>query len=148
MTEAIKSEILVFICHQCIPAGTRVPRQWTEDGVHVRVIELPCSGKVDAQYLFHALEGGARGLLVVTCPRGDCRLAQGNYRAEIRMLTVQRLLEEIGLEPQRAALLQCGPQDNLENLIQVAVKDLCALRESPLCTARQPVSEATTDTAT
>jgi len=148
MTEAIKSEILVFICHQCIPAGTRVPRQWTEDGVHVRVIELPCSGKVDAQYLFHALEGGARGLLVVTCPRGDCRLAQGNYRAEIRMLTVQRLLEEIGLEPQRAALLQCGPQDNLENLIQGAVKDLCALRESPLCTARQPVSEATTDTAT
>ena len=148
MTEAIKSEILVFICHQCIPTGTSVPRQWTQDGVHVRVIELPCSGKVDAQYLFHALEGGAQGLLVVTCPRGDCRLAQGNYRAEIRMLTVQRLLEEIGLEPQRAALLQCGPQDNLENLIQVAVKDLCALRESPLCTARQPVSEATTDTAT
>ncbi len=132
MSETLQSEILVFICHQCIPAGTRVPRQWTEDGVHVRTLELPCSGKTDAQYLFHSVEGGARGLLVVTCPKGDCHLAQGNYRAEMRVKTVQRLLSEIGMESERAVLVHCGPQDDLEGMIRAEVSKLCALGESPL----------------
>ncbi len=135
MSDSVQSEIMVFICHQCIPAGTHLPRQWTEDGVHVRTVELPCSGKTDAQYLFHSIEAGARGFLVVTCPKGDCRLSQGNYRAEVRVRTVQRLLAEIGLESERAAFIHCGPQDDLEGLIRAAVKDLRALGESPLCAA-------------
>jgi F420-non-reducing hydrogenase iron-sulfur subunit len=126
----------VFICHQCKPAGTRLPRQWMEEGVRVRTLELPCSGKTDAQYMFHSLEGGARGFLVVTCPKGECHLSQGNYRAEMRVGTVQRLLGEIGLEPERAALVHCGPQDDLEAMIRVEVKKLCALGESPLCAAK------------
>ncbi|MFA6245235.1 MAG: hydrogenase iron-sulfur subunit, partial [Candidatus Hydrogenedentales bacterium] len=116
MSERIHSEILVFICHQCIPASSHLPHQWTEEGVHVRAFELPCSGKTDTQYLFHALEGGARGVLVVTCLHGDCRLSQGNYRAEVRVRTVQRLLAEIGLESERSALIHCGPQDDLKGL--------------------------------
>ena len=142
MSESLHPDISVFICHQCIPAGVRLPRQWTEQGalgeagVHVRVFELPCSGKTDAQYMFHAIESGARGFLVVTCPQGECRLAQGNYRADMRVRTVQRLLAEIGLEPERAALIHCGPQDGLEEMVHGAVKKLCALGESPLCAAR------------
>jgi F420-non-reducing hydrogenase iron-sulfur subunit len=137
MSETIHSEILVFICHQCIPAGSKLARQWTEDGVHVRTLELPCSGKTDAQYLFHSIEGGARGFLVVTCPKGECHLIQGNYRAEIRVKTVQRLLSEIGLEPDRAVLFHCGPQDDLEDMIRTEVKKLCALSGSPLSAAQQ-----------
>jgi len=137
MSESIRSEILVFICHQCIPSGTRIPRQWTEDGTHVRTLELPCSGKTDAQYLFHSIEGGARGFLVVTCPKGDCHLSQGNYRADMRVKTVQRLLSEIGMEPERAALIYCGPQDDLEGMVRAEVKKLCALGESPLCAPQQ-----------
>jgi len=135
MSEGTQSEILVFVCHQCIPAGTRVPRQWSQDGVHIRTVEIPCSGKTDAQYLFHAIEGGALGFLVVACPAGECRLAQGNYRAQIRVHTVQRLLAEIGLEPERAALLHCGPDDDLEGMIRGAVKDMCALGANPLAAA-------------
>ena len=136
MSEAVHSEILVFICHQCIPAGSSVARQWTENGVHIRSIELPCSGKTDAQYLFHAIEGGVRGILVVTCRHGECRLSQGNYRAEMRIQTVRRLLNEIGLESERAAFIHCGPEDDIESLIRTSVKEICALGESPLCAAQ------------
>ena len=136
MSEAVHSEILVFMCHQCIPAGSNVARQWTENGVHIRSFELPCSGKTDAQYLFHAIEGGARGILVVTCRHGECRLSQGNYRAEVRIRTVQRLLKEIGLEPERSALIHCGPEDDIKSLISASVKEMCALGESPLCAAQ------------
>ncbi len=92
---------------------------------------------MDAQYLFHNLEGGGYGLCVVACPEGQCRLAQGNYRARIRVQTVQRLLAEIGLEPQRIDLLHCDPNDppdHLDKIVRQAVRRLCALGKSPIGT--------------
>jgi coenzyme F420-reducing hydrogenase delta subunit len=94
---------------------------------------------MDCQYLFHALEGGTRGVCVVACPKGECHLAQGNYRAEIRVRTVQRLLQEIGLEPQRAELLHGSaddPPQEIERRVRGAVERICAYGESPLRTAR------------
>jgi len=132
MSEILDTSVSVFICRQCIPQSKHLPRQWTQDGVHVQARELPCSGKTDAQYLFHAIEVGARGVLVVTCPQGECRLAQGNYRAEVRIRTVRRLLGEIGMEPERAALVRCAPDDDLEGLVCDAVSKFCALGESPI----------------
>jgi F420-non-reducing hydrogenase iron-sulfur subunit len=134
MSECVETGVSVFICRQCIPQGAHLPRQWTQDGVHVRTKELPCSGKTDAQYLFHAIEAGARGVLVVSCPQGECRLSQGNYRAEVRVRTVRRLLEEIGMEPDRAVLIRCAPDDDLEGLVRNAVSKFCILGESPICT--------------
>jgi len=139
MSESRPPGIAVYICHRCIPDGARFPRQWTQEGVHVQVHELPCSGKTEAQYLFHAMEAGARGCVVITCPKGECHLAQGNYRAEVRVGTVQRLLSEIGMEPERALLERCGPGDDLDGLARDAVSRICALGESPIRVARSIV---------
>jgi coenzyme F420-reducing hydrogenase delta subunit len=139
MNESRHPGIAVYICHRCIPDGVRFPRQWTQEGVHVQVHELPCGGKTEAQYLFHAMEAGARGLLVITCPKGECHLAQGNYRAEVRVGTVQRLLTEIGMEPERALLARCAPGDDLDGLVRDAVSRICALGESPIRAARSTV---------
>jgi coenzyme F420-reducing hydrogenase delta subunit len=84
---------------------------------------------MDGQYLLHAFEGGIRGLCVAACPRGECRLAQGNYRAEVRVHTVARLLSEIGLEPGRVELIHISPNDpadRLEPLVRDAVKRVSA----------------------
>ena len=132
MTEPLHPSVSVYICHQCIPEGGRLPRQWTQEGVHVQVQELPCSGKTDGQYLFHAIEAGARGLLVVTCPEGKCRLSQGNYRADVRVRTVRRLLAEIGMEPERAVLLHCAPDDDLAEMVRNTVEQFRALGENPM----------------
>ena len=142
MKRASHPGVAVYVCHQCIPENGRLPRQWTQEGVHVQVAELPCSGKTDAQYLFHAIESGARGLLVVTCPHGECRLVQGNYRAEIRVRTVQRLLAEIGIAPERAALVHCGPDDDLDGLVRDAVTKFCAMGESEIHGSDTPKSES------
>jgi len=130
--------ISVYVCHRCIPQGSHLPRQWTQDGIRVQVTVLPCSGKTDGQYLFHAIEAGAQGLLVVTCPRGECHLSQGNYRAEIRIRTLRRLLAEIGLEPERAELVHCAQNDDLKRLILDAVNRFCALGKSPVLQSPAP----------
>lgn len=77
-----------------------MPRQWKHCGMGVQVREVPCSGKIDGQYLMHAFEGGAPGVCVVACPKGECMLAQGNHRAEVRVNTVKNLLGEVGLNPE------------------------------------------------
>ena len=135
MTERVSKDVVVYLCHNCIPGGEKLPRQWRQDGAHVLAQEIPCSGKIDVQYLFHAFESGIRGICVVACPNGECSLAQGNYRAEVRVKTVQRLLEEIGMEPQRIELLHVSPDDNpahLESIIRETIDRFCALGNSPI----------------
>ena len=130
MAQSAAPDIVVYICCNCLAQGARLPRQWQQDGAHVLVREVPCSGKMDAQYLFHAFEGGSRGLCVVACPKGECHLAQGNYRAEIRVRTLQRLLTEIGLEEERIELLHVSPSDppdRLEPLVREAVQRVSAM---------------------
>jgi F420-non-reducing hydrogenase iron-sulfur subunit len=128
-------DVVVYVCHRSIPPGTSSRRQWKHDGARVVVHTAPCSGKMDGQYLLHALEGGARGLCIVACPKGECHLGQGNYRAEIRIRTIQRLLGEAGLEPERAELLHSSPNDppeRFDDLLHNAVERICALGENPI----------------
>jgi len=130
MVQSTSPDVVVYICCNCIARDARLPRQWQRDGAQVVVREVPCSGKMDGQYLLHAFEGGSRGLCVVACPKGECHLAQGNYRAEIRVRTVQRLFTEIGLEVERLELLHVSPNDppdRLEPLVRDAVQRVCAL---------------------
>ena len=83
MAEPVQPDIVVYVCQNCIPEDGGMPLQWNQDGAHVLVRQIPCSGKIDAQYLFHALEAGCHGLCVVACSRGKCRLGEGNYRPAI-----------------------------------------------------------------
>jgi coenzyme F420-reducing hydrogenase delta subunit len=132
--EPVSPDIAVYVCTNCFSPPGRLPRQWTQGDAHVLVREVPCSGKMDAQYLLHALEGGARGLCVVACPKGQCQLSQGNYRAEIRVGTIRRLLAEMGAEPERAELVHCSaddPPDRLRQVVREAVERICALGPSP-----------------
>jgi F420-non-reducing hydrogenase iron-sulfur subunit len=139
MSELLSPDVVVYVCANCLPQGVQLPRQWQVDGARILVREVPCSGKMDAQYLLHALEGGGRGCCVVACPKGECHLAQGNYRAEIRVQMIQRLLGEVGLEAERVELLHVSPDDDprwTEQLVRGAVRRICTVGESPLYAAR------------
>jgi coenzyme F420-reducing hydrogenase delta subunit len=113
------SEVAVYLCKNSMPDVGKFPVQWTEAGVHVRVKLVPCSGKIDIQYMLHALETGMDGVFVITCPHGECTLTQGNYRADIRVHTLQKLLEEIGLDTGCAAIVQCESGTSVERLKEV-----------------------------
>ncbi|NOY79658.1 MAG: hydrogenase iron-sulfur subunit [Kiritimatiellaeota bacterium] len=113
MPAAFLPDVIVYVCRNSLPGSDRAgPRRWRQAGLDVVLRELPCSGKTDPQYMLHALQSGTQGLCVVTCPPGTCRLAQGNYRAKVRVRTVQRLLEEIGMDPARAALIHATADDS------------------------------------
>jgi coenzyme F420-reducing hydrogenase delta subunit len=140
MAEPVTPDVVVYVCRNSLPNGGHLPRQWKRDGFHVLVREVPCSGKIDLQYLFHALEAGVHGICVVACPEGECHLVQGNYRAELRLRALQRLVAEIGLEPERLVLLHSSSDASAEDIqgqIEGAVRRFHALGESPVSHANR-----------
>jgi coenzyme F420-reducing hydrogenase delta subunit len=72
----------------------------------IKTVPVPCSGKIDILYLAKAFEKGAEGVVILTCPRGECRYLEGNLRAKRRIESIGALLEEIGLEEGRTTAIQ------------------------------------------
>jgi coenzyme F420-reducing hydrogenase delta subunit len=99
----------VFYCSNNLEAD-QFDGLGSQEGDTVRTISLPCSGKVDVPYLIKAFETGADGVVVVTCPKNECRHFEGNLRAHKRAEAVESLLEEIGLPAGRMAVFECGQQ--------------------------------------
>ena len=89
-------KIYLFYCSNSLDAeGLSQCRDELKDH-QLKIISLPCSGKVDIPYLVKAFETGADGIVIVTCELGQCRHLEGNMRAEKRVEAVDSLLEEIG----------------------------------------------------
>ena len=72
----------------------------------LRLIPLPCSGKIDILYLTKAFETGADGVAVVTCQQGECQYLEGNLRARKRAEAIDTLLEEIGVGRGRMIIIE------------------------------------------
>jgi len=95
-------EITAFMCIYCgyMAADTagslRIPYP-----SNVKLIRLPCTGKTDPRYILKAFEDGADGVYVVACPLGNCHHVRGNERGLQRVKRTQKILGEIGLEPER-----------------------------------------------
>jgi coenzyme F420-reducing hydrogenase delta subunit len=71
---------------------------------NIKIIRMPCTGKVDVMHLLRCLQKGADGAYVVGCLEGTCHYNEGNLRARERVQYVQKLLEEIGLEGDRVRM--------------------------------------------
>ena len=68
---------------------------------NVKIIRIPCSGKIDILYILKAFEDGADGVYVAGCEEGSCHFIEGNFRAKRRVEHLKKLLVEIGLESER-----------------------------------------------
>jgi coenzyme F420-reducing hydrogenase delta subunit/ferredoxin len=68
---------------------------------NVRIIRVPCSGKVDITYLLRAFEAGADGVIVAGCLEGGCHFVEGNYHAKDRVNFARTLLGAVGINPDR-----------------------------------------------
>ena len=70
----------------------------------VKVIQVPCTGRVDIIHLLKAIEDGADGVYVAGCLEGECHFLSGNLKARKRVNYVKKVLEEMGIEPERVEM--------------------------------------------
>jgi coenzyme F420-reducing hydrogenase delta subunit len=94
--------IVAFVCNWCTYAGADLAgTSRLKYAANVRVVRVPCSGRVDPLYVVKAFERGADGVLVSGCHPGDCHYAEGNYYARRRWTVFRELMFFLGIEPER-----------------------------------------------
>lgn len=98
-------KIIAYCCNFCAFAAADLAGSMRlQYPPNVRIVRLPCTGKVDALYLMKAFEDGADGVFVAGCLEGQCHFLEGNLRAKRKVAYVKRLLAEVGIEPERVAM--------------------------------------------
>ena len=68
---------------------------------NVKVVRVPCTGRVDVLMILRAFESGVDGVYLAGCLEGECHFLRGNLRARKRVQYVKGLLDEVGLGGQR-----------------------------------------------
>ena len=68
---------------------------------NVKIIQVPCTGRVDIIHLLRAIEDGADGVYVAGCLEGECHFINGNLKTRKKVEYVKKALIEIGIEPER-----------------------------------------------
>ena len=71
---------------------------------NIKIIRVPCTGKVDVIHILRALEKGADGACVIGCLEGECHFNTGNLMAKRRVEQAQKILETIGVGGERAQM--------------------------------------------
>ncbi len=95
-------KIVGFLCNWCSYAGADMAgmaRMRQPDSL--RIIRVPCSGRVDPLLVLKAFQEGADGVLVSGCHPGDCHYGNGNYFARRRLELLKRMLPVLGIDPGR-----------------------------------------------
>jgi coenzyme F420-reducing hydrogenase delta subunit len=98
-------KIVAFCCHFCaFAAADLAGAMRLQYPPNVRIIKLPCTGKLDVFHILKAFEEGADAVLVAGCLEGDCHYLKGNLRAKRKVAYAKKLLNEVGIEPERVEM--------------------------------------------
>ena len=106
MSGDFQPEVVAFCCRHCAYAAADLAggsRQAYPSAV--KIVELPCTGRIDVVNVLHAFEAGADGVLIAGCLSGKCHYIKGNLYARQRTHYVKSLLDGIGLGAERLRMV-------------------------------------------
>ena len=83
-----------------------------------------CSGRVDLEYIFRAFSNGTDGIFIGGCRLNECNyITHGNYDALSNVLLCRRIMEHIGLNPERLRIEFMSSGDGI--LLAEVINDFC-----------------------
>ena len=95
-------KVIAFVCNWCTYAGADLTgTSRMKYATNVRMIRLPCTGRIDFMLLLKAFATGADGVIVSGCHPGDCHYTAGNYHARRRWILFKSLLDFLGFDTRR-----------------------------------------------
>src|SRR4030042_919184 len=101
---------------------------------NVKVIQVPCTGRVDIIHLLKAIEDGADAVYVAGCMEGECHFLVGNLKAKKRVQYVKKVLQELGIDPERVEMfnLSAGEGPRFAEIAREMVERVKARGPSPV----------------
>jgi coenzyme F420-reducing hydrogenase delta subunit len=96
--------IIAFLCNWCSYAGADAAgTSRLRQPENIRIIRVPCSGRVNPLFILKAFNLGADGVLVSGCHPNDCHYSEGNFYARRRLEFVKEFLPFMGIDKDRFA---------------------------------------------
>ena len=94
--------IVAFCCNWCSYAGADLAgTSRLNYPANVKIIRVPCSCRVNTNFIIRAFQKGADGVVIAGCHPGDCHYSTGNYYTRRRFSVFINLLEYMGIEKER-----------------------------------------------
>jgi coenzyme F420-reducing hydrogenase delta subunit len=98
---------------------------------NIKVIHIPCSGRIDPQMTLNALNSGIDGVLVCGCKPGECHFKRGNYVAQCKLGLMDKAFEQMGVPQNRIRFVQIGTQERgrIKDEIETTLQTLTQIRQ-------------------
>jgi heterodisulfide reductase subunit A len=108
--------LLVFVCDWCLRAAADVSllESYPENVARtasVRIVHIPCSGRIDPQMALLALRSGIDGVLICGCKPGECHYQRGTYVSACKIGLLNQMFDQINANDGRVRFVQIGTQD-------------------------------------
>jgi coenzyme F420-reducing hydrogenase delta subunit len=105
----------------------------------IRIVRVPCTGKVDLIHILRAFEKGADGVSVVGCMEGDCHYNSGNFRAKKRVAQAKELLDTVGIGAERVQMYNLSSSEGprFAHFAEEMAERIRALGPNPVRRAEQ-----------
>ena len=90
----------------------------------IRLIRVMCSGRVDLEFILRAFSNGTDGVFIGGCRLNECNyITHGNYGALSNVLLCKKIMEHIGLNPERLRIEFLSSGDG--NILAEVINDFC-----------------------
>lgn len=121
--------IVALCCNYCsYEAADRAGGNKKPYPENLRIVRVPCSGRFEPEFVIHAFENGADGVLILGCHFGDCHFKVGNYKAYRRYLLLKDILKTAGIDEERVKLDWVGASEE-DKLIKVSNEFVQKIRD-------------------
>jgi len=129
-------KIIGFLCNWCAYAGADLAGvSRIQYPPNIRIIRVMCSGRIDPVFILEAFKNGADGVLVAGCHLpSDCHYISGNFKALRRVMLLKKVLQDLGVEPERLRLewVSASEGDKFAAIVRDMVEELKGLGPNPL----------------
>jgi len=106
---ARKPKIIGFCCERHgMDAAVLSARSGKEFDASVRLVQVPCTGRVDGMHILKALEDGADCVFVLGCLEKNCYYDTGSIEGRKRVDYVKQMLSEVGIEKERVEMFNAA----------------------------------------
>jgi len=94
-----KPQIIAFCCANCASSAAQVAEGMKKAlPENVKIIQVPCTGRIEVLHLLKPFEEGADGVYVAGCQEDSCQYVNGITKATKRVEHVKKILEELDIE--------------------------------------------------
>ncbi|MFO7741040.1 MAG: hydrogenase iron-sulfur subunit [Anaerolineae bacterium] len=102
--------LVVFVCDWSLraDADVRLLESYPEN---VRVIHIPCTGRIDPEMALLALRSKIDGVLVCGCAPNECHYKRGTVVSSCKIGLLNRMLDQMHIGDGRVRFVQIGTQD-------------------------------------